>query len=184
MHAIRLNNSRVVRKSTAETESAQAPNRAPARMEDQAAHLQQAVGNQATLRFLEWRSGANTGSGQGSAPPPPLVSRRRPTSLQTELKVNAPGDVYEEEADRAANQVVRTPESSAAAARVSRAATGVQRKCECGGTCDDCKAGAGTTCAGTSHKNYQGDAWKYVTRGTCTAIKTPKGNGSLTPIGR
>ena len=49
---------------------------------------------------------------------------------------------------------------------------------------NDCKAGAGTTCAGTSHKNYQGDAWKYVTRGTCTAIKTPKGNGSLTPIGR
>ena len=49
---------------------------------------------------------------------------------------------------------------------------------------NDCKAGAGTTCAGTSHKNYQGDAWKYVTRGTCTAIKTPKGNGSLTPIAR
>ena len=49
---------------------------------------------------------------------------------------------------------------------------------------NDCKAGAGTTCAGTSHKNYQGDAWKYVARGTCTSIKTPKGNGSLSPIGR
>ena len=49
---------------------------------------------------------------------------------------------------------------------------------------NDCKAGAGTTCAGTSHKDYQGDAWKYVAKGTCTSIKTPKGPGSLTPIGR
>jgi uncharacterized membrane protein len=47
---------------------------------------------------------------------------------------------------------------------------------------NDCKAGAGTTCAGTSHKNYQGDAWKYVARGTCASIKTPKGNGSLVAI--
>jgi uncharacterized membrane protein len=49
---------------------------------------------------------------------------------------------------------------------------------------NDCKAGAGTTCAGTSHKNYQGDAWKYVAKGTCASIKTPKGNGSLSPINR
>jgi len=49
---------------------------------------------------------------------------------------------------------------------------------------NDCKAGAGTTCAGTSRKNYQGDAWKYVARGTCVSIKTPKGNGSLSPINR
>lgn len=46
---------------------------------------------------------------------------------------------------------------------------------------NDCKAGAGTTCAGTSKINYQGDAWKLVKAGTCTQIKTPKGNGSLTP---
>ena len=46
---------------------------------------------------------------------------------------------------------------------------------------NDCKAGAGTTCAGTSHTNYQGDAWQFVKAGTCTSIKTPKGNGSLTP---
>ena len=46
---------------------------------------------------------------------------------------------------------------------------------------NDCKAGAGTSCAGTSHVNYQADAWKYVTRGTCTKIKTPKGFGSLSP---
>uniref|UniRef100_UPI0035C9E27B BufA1 family periplasmic bufferin-type metallophore n=1 Tax=uncultured Sphingomonas sp. TaxID=158754 RepID=UPI0035C9E27B len=46
---------------------------------------------------------------------------------------------------------------------------------------NDCKAGAGTSCAGTSHVAYQGNAWKLVAAGSCTTIKTPKGNGSLTP---
>lgn len=46
---------------------------------------------------------------------------------------------------------------------------------------NDCKAGAGTSCAGTSKVDYQGNAWKLVKAGTCTRIKTPKGNGSLTP---
>jgi uncharacterized membrane protein len=47
---------------------------------------------------------------------------------------------------------------------------------------NDCKAGAGTSCAGTSKTDYQGDAWKNVPAGTCTTIKTPNGMGSLTPI--
>jgi uncharacterized membrane protein len=47
---------------------------------------------------------------------------------------------------------------------------------------NDCKAGAGTSCAGSSKVNYQGNAWKYVAAGTCTSIKTPKGVGSLTPL--
>lgn len=46
---------------------------------------------------------------------------------------------------------------------------------------NDCAAGAGTSCAGSATKNYQGDAWKYVPKGTCTAIITPKGKGSLEP---
>jgi uncharacterized membrane protein len=46
---------------------------------------------------------------------------------------------------------------------------------------NDCKAGAGTSCAATAKIDYQGNAWKLVKAGTCTAIKTPKGNGSLTP---
>ncbi|GAA4757326.1 DUF2282 domain-containing protein [Sphingomonas daechungensis] len=49
---------------------------------------------------------------------------------------------------------------------------------------NDCAAGAGTSCAGTSKKNYAGNAWKYVAKGTCASIKTPKGNGSLTPTAR
>ncbi len=47
---------------------------------------------------------------------------------------------------------------------------------------NDCAAGAGTTCAGTSKVDYQGNAWKNVPAGTCTAMKTPKGMGSLTAM--
>lgn len=47
---------------------------------------------------------------------------------------------------------------------------------------NDCAAGPGTTCAGTSKVDYQGNAWKYVAKGTCTTMKTPKGMGSLKPI--
>ena len=44
---------------------------------------------------------------------------------------------------------------------------------------NDCAAGAGTTCAGTSVVDYQTNAWKLVPTGTCTAIQTPEGHGSL-----
>lgn len=46
---------------------------------------------------------------------------------------------------------------------------------------NDCAAGPGTTCAGTSKTDYQGNAWKLVPKGTCTTIETPNGNGSLEP---
>ena len=46
---------------------------------------------------------------------------------------------------------------------------------------NDCAAGPGTTCAGTSKTDYQGNAWKLVPKGTCTSIETPAGNGSLEP---
>jgi uncharacterized membrane protein len=47
---------------------------------------------------------------------------------------------------------------------------------------NDCAAGPGTTCAGTAKVDYQANAWKYVAKGTCTTIKTPKGMGSLQPM--
>ena len=47
---------------------------------------------------------------------------------------------------------------------------------------NDCAAGPGTTCAGTSKVDYQGNAWKNVAKGTCTTIKTPKGTGSLKAV--
>jgi uncharacterized membrane protein len=49
---------------------------------------------------------------------------------------------------------------------------------------NDCAAGPGTTCAGTSKVDYQGNAWTLVAKGACTAIQTPHGVGSLTPIKR
>lgn len=47
---------------------------------------------------------------------------------------------------------------------------------------NDCAAGPGTTCAGTSTKDYDGAAFKLVPKGSCTGIKTPTGTGSLKPI--
>jgi uncharacterized membrane protein len=47
---------------------------------------------------------------------------------------------------------------------------------------NDCAAGPGTSCAGTSRSNDQADAWKFVPAGTCakTASKTsPTGFGQV-----
>jgi len=38
---------------------------------------------------------------------------------------------------------------------------------------NDCKAGAGTTCAGTSKIDYQGNAWSLVPEGTCAETASP-----------
>ena len=46
----------------------------------------------------------------------------------------------------------------------------------------DCYAGAGTTCAGTSTADYQGNAFKLVATGSCVTMKNPDGKmGSLQP---
>jgi len=47
---------------------------------------------------------------------------------------------------------------------------------------NDCKAGAGTTCAGSAKKDYAGNAWKHVPAGTCTTMvskTSPTGYGQL-----
>jgi uncharacterized membrane protein len=47
---------------------------------------------------------------------------------------------------------------------------------------NDCAAGPGTTCAGTSKVDYQGNAWSLVAKGSCakTVSKTsPTGFGQL-----
>jgi uncharacterized membrane protein len=47
---------------------------------------------------------------------------------------------------------------------------------------NDCAAGPGTTCQGTSTVDFQGNSWKFVLGGTCTSITLPNGgHGSLTP---
>jgi uncharacterized membrane protein len=40
---------------------------------------------------------------------------------------------------------------------------------------NDCAAGPGTTCQGTSTIDYQGNAWKFVAGGTCTTMELPGG---------
>jgi uncharacterized membrane protein len=48
---------------------------------------------------------------------------------------------------------------------------------------NDCAAGPGTSCQGTSTVDFQGNSWKFVQHGTCTSIQVPGGRtGSLTPL--
>lgn len=48
---------------------------------------------------------------------------------------------------------------------------------------NDCAAGPGTTCQGTSTTDFQGNAWKFAQGGTCEKIVLPNGkHGSLKPI--
>ncbi len=50
---------------------------------------------------------------------------------------------------------------------------------------NDCAAGPGTTCAGTSVVDYQGNAWSLVDAGTCAEIELPDGRmGSLEALDR
>lgn len=55
---------------------------------------------------------------------------------------------------------------------------------------NDCAAGPGTTCAGTSKVDYQGNSWSLVEAGTCATIELPAmadgtaRMGSLEPLER
>jgi uncharacterized membrane protein len=50
---------------------------------------------------------------------------------------------------------------------------------------NDCAAGPGTTCQGTSVKDFQGNSWKFVQGGTCASLDLPGGrHGSMKPLTR
>lgn len=50
---------------------------------------------------------------------------------------------------------------------------------------NDCAAGPGTSCEGTSSVDYQGNAWKMVPAGSCESIELQGGRaGSLEPLDR
>lgn len=50
---------------------------------------------------------------------------------------------------------------------------------------NDCAAGPGTSCAGTSTVDYQGNAWTLVPSGSCVSMDLPDGRkGSLEPLER
>ncbi|MGI9370282.1 MAG: BufA1 family periplasmic bufferin-type metallophore [Ruegeria sp.] len=69
--------------------------------------------------------------------------------------------------------------ASAVAAAVAGTTTtaSAQAKEKCYGVSlagqNDCAAGPGTTCAGTSTVDYQGNAWTLVDAGTCDTIELP-----------
>jgi uncharacterized membrane protein len=69
--------------------------------------------------------------------------------------------------------------SAFAAALVATSATtaSAQSKEKCFGIAmagqNDCAAGPGTTCAGSSKVDYQGNSWKLVDAGTCMEIDLP-----------
>lgn len=46
---------------------------------------------------------------------------------------------------------------------------------------NQCAAGPGTSCAGTSTIDYQTNAWVLVPTGTCVNTETPNGKGTLEP---
>jgi uncharacterized membrane protein len=85
--------------------------------------------------------------------------------------------------------------SAVAAALVSHSApANAQAKEKCYGVSlagqNDCAAGPGTTCAGTSTVDYQGNAWTLVDAGTCESMELPAmadgtaRKGSLTALER
>jgi uncharacterized membrane protein len=50
---------------------------------------------------------------------------------------------------------------------------------------NDCAAGPGTSCEGTSTVDYQGNAWSLVPAGTCESVDLPDGRtGSLEALDR
>jgi uncharacterized membrane protein len=84
-----------------------------------------------------------------------------------------------EEAGEAEGQAAATAGAPADPEEVAAAAQGEKEKCygiALAGK-NDCAAGPGTTCAGTSTVDYQGNAWKYVDTGECEAM-----GGSLTAV--
>ena len=79
--------------------------------------------------------------------------------------------------------------SAAAAIATSPAAAAKPDKERCYGVSlkakNDCAAGPGTSCAGTSTVDYQGNAWKYVAKGSCVkmggSLSAKHGNAKPVP---
>ena len=109
-------------------------------------HLLSALGNQAVLRLLQANAEEIEGGTTSTASPRaahdfslPPTSINMPVKIQTSLAVNSPGDIYEQEADRVSEQVMRMPEPQ------------LQRACACGGGCSQCQ----TEQPGTEHEGLQ-----------------------------
>jgi hypothetical protein len=68
--------------------------------------------------------------------------KSREYPVQTKLTMNAPGDVFEQEADRVADHVLRMPEPASTRSLTSNSnkEISLQSKCACGGTCSECQS--------------------------------------------
>lgn len=98
--------------------------------------LQRMIGNRTAQRVLQSNADEREAAPVTTASPRLAHSFSRipvsgppPVQAQPRLAVGVPGDTYEQEADRVAEQVMRTPEPT------------LQRSCACGGTCPKCKGG-------------------------------------------
>lgn len=111
-------------------------------------HLQRTIGNQAVQRMMQTHDeGLNAGLASTTSAHfgydfcrIPIQSPT-PTggAIQTKLAINAPGDEYEQEADRIAEHVIRMPEPQ------------LHRACACGGECPKCQ----TKPPGQGHERLQ-----------------------------
>jgi uncharacterized membrane protein len=76
---------------------------------------------------------------------------------------------------------------AAALAGIASTATAETAKEKCFGVAlagqNDCAAGKGTTCAGTSKIDYQGNSFKLVPAGTCLTMELPKMEDGMARMG-
>ena len=87
----------------------------------------------------------------------------------------------------AVSSALATIASAAPLTKAEEQAAAAAHKEECYGVAlkgqNDCAAGPGTTCQGTSTVDFQGNSWKFVRGGTCESIEVPGGgHGSLQPM--
>jgi len=131
-------------KASADTANLKTPAHSISHQEHPTLNVQRTIGNQAVLRRRQAEKGevdvaaSHPGFAYNFATIPVFHTPVR--GIQRKLTVNAPGDAYEQEADRVSEQVMRMPAPQAAPTpQVSGRAAGVQRACACGGSCDNCK---------------------------------------------
>ncbi|MEE8154920.1 MAG: DUF4157 domain-containing protein [Phycisphaerales bacterium] len=94
--------------------------------------LQRTIGNQGVLRLLEsqkiQQAGPLADTHQAQGQRADIRQTLHGQRLQPKLTIGEPNDQYEQEADRVADQMMRTPEPQ------------LQRACACGGRCPKCQA--------------------------------------------
>ncbi|GHA40248.1 hypothetical protein GCM10008927_00430 [Amylibacter ulvae] len=82
-----------------------------------------------------------------------------------------------------AKSVKKVAIASAVAAAASIAGAAHAANVKCYGVAlageNGCAAGPGTSCAGTSTVDYQGNAWKLVAEGSCVTMELPAADDGM-----